>query len=661
MTQKISRDDIALYVMGAYDGDIAALEARIADDAAARDMLAEEAALELSLRDAAEAGTFCPNCDDLVADTTEPVRCVSCGAAVAPGGYAIERVIVANAHGRMYVARDADGKQVALKELAFVQSPSTETIAAFEREAKFLRALEHPAIPRFLAAFEEGAGVHTRYYLAQELVDGTALDTRLADHFYSEKEIVEIARQVLGVLVYLQGLSPMVIHRDIKPANLLRRPDGSIAVVDFGAAHVQGTTAGSTSIGTFGYMPLEQLAGQVDATTDTYALGTSLIHLLTRREPWRVFGPATFESINVSPALQQFLAKCVAPEPKDRFASAASALAGLDAPAVAIARPRASRIPRGTWKIGIGLLAAALTLGGAGVAGYFLRGEPQAHAPAPTIDLKSDKDAQHEDADYADSWDYDVDFPTYSVPEKLDRFRKRAQKLRMKILDKMAMEKWQAEAFGRMNAQAAERTAEPPARFASTTPIDLDYKGAPLAMVVRTIATACQVNVVLPSYLRANVTVKVTQAPCSQIFEVILESNGLGYAYDAGANLVRIAPQKELDADRESATSRAETHEKIGKPEPLPSGPAVDLDYKEAELRTVLGLLADTNKVNLVMPDYLRGQVTIAAKGLAWPAAIENVLAAQGLWYRYRPDGRILRVAPRKELDAEDERKVEGL
>ena len=80
----------------------------------------------------------------------------------------------------------------------------------------------------------------------------------------------------------------MVIHRDIKPANLIRRADGTIALVDFGAAHVQGTTAGSTSIGTFGYMPIEQLAGIVDATTDVYALGASLLHLLTRREPWRL-------------------------------------------------------------------------------------------------------------------------------------------------------------------------------------------------------------------------------------------------------------------------------------------------------------------------------------------------------------------------------------
>ena len=91
----------------------------------------------------------------------------------------------------MYVARDADGKQVALKELAFVQSPTLEAIAAFEREAKFLRALEHPAIPRFVASFEEGSGVHTRYYLAQELVDRRVARARLDDHWFTEAEIVD--------------------------------------------------------------------------------------------------------------------------------------------------------------------------------------------------------------------------------------------------------------------------------------------------------------------------------------------------------------------------------------------------------------------------------------------------------------------------------------
>jgi hypothetical protein len=377
----MNREDLELYVMGMYDGDVAALERELAGDEAARAIVADEARLDLLLRDAAAAATFCPACNDLVPGE----RCDACGAALRPGGYVVERVLVSNAHGRMYAARDADGKQVALKELAFVQSPSLEAIAAFEREAKFLRALDHPAIPRFCASFQEGTGVHVRYYLAQALVDGEALDDRLEAHWFSEPEIVGIARQVLDVLVYLQHLSPRVIHRDIKPANLIVRPDGSIAVVDFGAAYVQGTTAGSTTIGTFGYMPIEQLAGEVDATTDPYALGASLLHLLTRREPWRILQGGNLDGLNVGRPMRAFLAKLTASEPRDRFASAAEARAALDrlatgtsvaaAPAGALLRasddaaPPARRRPR-RWSPVMSLVAALAVFFTVGTGGF---------------------------------------------------------------------------------------------------------------------------------------------------------------------------------------------------------------------------------------------------------------------------------------------------
>ena len=336
----MNREDLELYVIGAFDGDVAALERELAEDEAAREIVADEARLELVLREAAAAATFCPACNDLV----RGARCDACGAAIRPGGYTVERVLVSNAHGRMYAARDVDGKQVALKELAFVQSPAPDAVAAFERESKVLRALEHPAIPKFCASFQEGVGVHARYYLAQELVAGEALDHRLVGHWFTEAEILGIARQVLDVLVYLQGLSPMVIHRDIKPANLLLGPDGKIAVVDFGAAHVQGMTIGTTTIGTFGYMPIEQLVGDVDATTDVYALGASLIHLLTRREPCQILqgGLLADAELNVSRAVRALLAKLVAPNPRDRFRSATEARAACER----LMQPRRGWLPR---------------------------------------------------------------------------------------------------------------------------------------------------------------------------------------------------------------------------------------------------------------------------------------------------------------------------
>jgi hypothetical protein len=353
----MTRQDIELYVMGQYDGDIDALERAIVDDPDLAAIAADESELELLMRDAGAAAVFCVGCDELVRGE----RCGACGAAVRPGGYVVERVLVANAHGRMYVARDADGTQVALKELAFVHAPPVSAQSAFEREAKLLRALDHPSIPRFVASFEEGSGVHLRYYLAQELVAGTPLD-RLDDHWYSEHEIVELGKQVLASLVYLQELSPMIVHRDIKPANLLRRSDGTIALVDFGAAHVQGTTAGSTTIGTFGYMPIEQLAGEVDATTDVYALGMTLVHLLTRQEPWRI--AQSRAAINASASLRAFLDRMIAPAPRDRFPSAKTALAALDA----LREPRAIEQRRRSWRPALAAAATvALAASGFGV------------------------------------------------------------------------------------------------------------------------------------------------------------------------------------------------------------------------------------------------------------------------------------------------------
>jgi hypothetical protein len=413
-----SRDELELYVMGEHE-DPAAIEAALAGDEAARAFVASEARLETLLRDAAAAAAFCPGCNDLV----QGARCDACGAALRPGGYTVLRVLVGNAHGRMYIARDTDGRQVALKELAFVQSPTLSAIAAFEREAKLLRALEHPAIPRFVASFEEGAGVHARYYLAQELVTGESLEARLADHWFTEAEIVDIARQVLGVLVYLQGLSPMVIHRDIKPANLLARADGAIAVVDFGAAHIQGATAGSTSIGTFGYMPIEQLAGIVDATTDPYALGASLLHLLTRREPWRILQGASLPEVNVSPAHRAFLGTLIAREPRDRFANAAAALEALEraakgervvveAPAPTKARKRGEG---GGWRPLV-LAAAALALVGVGAAGFTilqrLRGGTEDTAGVMTVRTGVDTEQSGSS-----------EGPRNAPPWELDKFR----------------------------------------------------------------------------------------------------------------------------------------------------------------------------------------------------------------------------------------------
>ncbi len=576
----ITPDDLALYVTGGYDGDIAALEAAIAEQPAARTMLAEEAQLEVLLRDAAAAAVFCPTCDDLVpAD-----RCATCGAAVRAGGYTIERVLVQNAHGRMYLARDADRAQVALKELAFVQAPGVDALAAFERETRCLRALEHPAIPRFVASWQEGHGVATRYYLAQELVSGDALDGRLADHWFDEREIVDIARQVLTILVYLQNLSPMVVHRDIKPANLLRRPDGSIALVDFGAAHVQGTTVGSTSIGTFGYMPVEQMAGMVDATTDPYALGMSLLHLSTRREPWQLLQAPAWDAVNLSAGLRAFLHRLVASDPAKRFPTAAAALAALDHIGIATRRPLFARAPVRAMLAA----AAALVLAGGGVYGGLRLAHQEPLAPA--------------------------------------------HKAERPVLPPMPVE-----------------------HLPATPRISLDAKDLLAGDFMRLLGESCGLNMVMPSSFEFHKSLHVHDAPCDQTIEVALESEGLWYRYDAADKLVRIATRKDLDREDAAAVERQKLHSQLGLVEAkLPAGDPVTLDFKDVPLADLLSVIAAVTKINIVVPDSIEERITVKLAKVPWDRALETILEANGLWYRYRESGRLVRVATRKDLDRED-------
>jgi serine/threonine-protein kinase len=216
-------------------------------------------------------------------------------------------------------------------------------------------------VPRYVASFSEGEGVHLRLYLAQKYVDGPALQDELETRRFDERDARSIAREILAILVDLQALSPPVIHRDVKPANLVRDRDGKLSLVDFGSARDVAKTTGGTLVGTFGYMPVEQLSGAVDESTDVYALGATLVHLLTRRPPWETapngaLSTTTLSSLSISSSFKKFLARCLAPRDR-RFASAREALAALDAlgssqrsllPSLAISIAKLSAV--GEWK-----------------------------------------------------------------------------------------------------------------------------------------------------------------------------------------------------------------------------------------------------------------------------------------------------------------------
>ncbi|HLL04584.1 MAG TPA: serine/threonine-protein kinase [Myxococcaceae bacterium] len=263
-------------------------------------------------------------------------RCDACGAAARVRDYRVLRVVAQGELGRLYLAEDARGQQVALKELVLISAPDIHHLEAFEREAKVLSRLSHPRVPRLFESFKDGEGTRTRIYLAQEFIEGESLLSRLKTHRYSEPEARELARKILSVLLQLHAHVPRIIHRDIKPANLIVRPDGALFLVDLGSARELAAedARGATMTGTYGYAPLEQLAGHVTEWSDLHAVGATLIHLLTRLPPWEFLqegkGLVPDRRLDVSDGFRQFIGRLVETDEAQRFATAREALRALN-------------------------------------------------------------------------------------------------------------------------------------------------------------------------------------------------------------------------------------------------------------------------------------------------------------------------------------------
>jgi hypothetical protein len=255
--------------------------------------------------------------------------------------YQILSILGQGGLGITYGARRlSDGTPVAVKSLNLRSSQSWKAMELFEREAKVLAHLRHPGIPAYVDYFQTDTATDRHFYIVQELVEGQSL-TQMVDNGWhgSESEVRAIAQKLLEILAYLHGLRPPVIHRDIKPQNVIRRSDGTIFLVDFGAVqdtYRQTEVGSSTIVGTYGFMAPEQFRGKATPQTDLYGLGTTVLYLLTGRSPANLpekklridFRAA----VAVSEALAQWLDRMLEPAYEDRFPSAQEALIALTAP-----------------------------------------------------------------------------------------------------------------------------------------------------------------------------------------------------------------------------------------------------------------------------------------------------------------------------------------
>jgi serine/threonine protein kinase len=257
--------------------------------------------------------------------------------------------------GAVWKAEDpVDGRIVAIKVLRSELAKNDLALRRFHREAQMLAEVESPYIANLVELNAED-GLH---FIVMEFVQGQDVSAYLKSHGrLSEGDAIAMVADVSRALreAHARG----VVHRDLKPDNMLlvANPNDPTApprvkLTDFGLAReiqeVEGqqlTSAGAL-LGTPRYMSPEQCSGTgvVDARSDVYSLGATLFHLLAGRAPFEantVMGiiskqirePAPLIRTIVpelSEAIEQIVAKCLAKLPEARFQHAGDLLDELE-------------------------------------------------------------------------------------------------------------------------------------------------------------------------------------------------------------------------------------------------------------------------------------------------------------------------------------------
>lgn len=336
----------------------------------------------------------CPDLDDTTTLKTTPQKyCTTCGMPLLlDGRYVPIRLLNRGGFGAAFVARDRRIPGMPLCVVKQLQpsgnlTPDQLNTAErlFETEAEVLAEIgkEHEQIPELFAYFpilissQQSGQTDQFFYLVQEYIEGQNLEDELAEKGkFSEQEALEVMQEILKILQFIHQRN--IIHRDIKPSNIMRRRDGKLFLLDFGAVKqvtaASVSTVSSTGIYTVGYAAPEQILGnRVFSATDIYALAATILNLLSGEDPSQLFDPymnkwTWWKKVNINQDLRYILDKMLLPAVNERFQTANQVLDALGeylTPATVITpRNRGARIHQTQSAFSIGELLAGAAFSG---------------------------------------------------------------------------------------------------------------------------------------------------------------------------------------------------------------------------------------------------------------------------------------------------------
>ncbi|WP_420628253.1 protein kinase domain-containing protein [Candidatus Leptofilum sp.] len=276
------------------------------------------------------------------------------------GRYQIESELGRGGMATVYLANDPRfGRKVALKVMSRALRDDPTFRGRFEREARIIATLEHPAI---VPVYDYGE-VEDQPFLVMRHIPGGTLAERIIAGPFTLATAVPIIRRLAGALdhAHQQG----VIHRDLKPGNILFDQYENAFLTDFGIVKLaEGSSTnltGSGVIGTPAYMSPEQIHGEqtLDGRSDIYTLGIILFEMLTGRKPYRADTPVKQMMAHVlnpipyiremKPELpdefEQVMQRVLAKERNQRFATATELTEAISQTLPRVAPPVAQSVP----------------------------------------------------------------------------------------------------------------------------------------------------------------------------------------------------------------------------------------------------------------------------------------------------------------------------
>jgi|UniRef100_A0A7C3V613 PAS domain S-box-containing protein len=232
--------------------------------------------------------------------------------------------------GEVWLVRDTEqleGPREYVAKIPFSRAAN----AKFRQEAEICRRLSpHPGVVKLVDILED----EDRVVLIQEYLPGRTLEDMLSEEI--PRPLVErLIMQLIEVVAHAHA--HRIMHRDIKPGNIMVLPDGTLKLLDFGAAKIlKDKDISATMVGSRPFMAPEQIMGKSEIRSDIWAIGVIMYMLYTEELPFysevekllidqileKEPTPPRQLHPELPPALEAIILRCLAKDVDRRYASA---------------------------------------------------------------------------------------------------------------------------------------------------------------------------------------------------------------------------------------------------------------------------------------------------------------------------------------------------